>query len=124
MKKDIFIKRKNQSEVVEFEWGRLIWFANKKLKNSEKITIGKCILKPFKSNPFHYHPNCYEILIVEKGKILHIDEKGNEILLEEGDCITIPENLPHKAKNITNKNVVLTVCFSTGNREAIETKEK
>jgi len=121
--KKIFILRENQREKLEFDWGSLIWHASKKLKNSTKITIGKCIIKPFKSNPLHYHPDCYEILIVEKGKILHIDENGNEILLKEGDCITIPENLAHRAKNITNKNVILTVCFSKGNRKAIEKKE-
>ncbi|HOM26946.1 MAG TPA: cupin domain-containing protein [bacterium] len=116
----IILKKKDERFVNEFNWGKLIWYANKKLGNSESITIGKCIIKPNQSNPLHFHPDCYEILIVEKGKILHIDGEGNEILLEEGDTITIPEKLPHKAKNITDEEVVLTIVFSKGERKSIE----
>ncbi|MCS7181071.1 MAG: cupin domain-containing protein [bacterium] len=118
--KKIVIKRKNEIEIKEFEWGKLVWLGNKKLGNSNDITIGKCILKPFQSNPLHFHPDCYEILIVEKGKVLHIDGEGNEIVLEEGDVITISERLPHKVKNLTEKEAILTICFSKGERKSIE----
>ncbi|MCM8785405.1 MAG: cupin domain-containing protein [Candidatus Omnitrophica bacterium] len=118
--KNILIKRKDELEVVEFNWGKLIWYGNKSMKNSEDITIGKCILNPYQSNPLHFHPDCYEILIVEKGKILHIEKDGNGVLLQEGDVITIPANLPHRAKNLTEEEAVLTVCFSTGDRKSIE----
>lgn len=107
---------KNKVEVTE--WGSLTWFASKELCNSEGVTVGRCIIKPGCANPRHFHPNCDEVLYVLEGTILHTYE-GEEIRMEKGDTILIPANIPHHAKNIGENDAVLSIAFSSGQRQTI-----
>ena len=40
----------------------MTWFANRALGNSDEMTVGRCILKPVRTNGRHYRLNCCEIL--------------------------------------------------------------
>jgi quercetin dioxygenase-like cupin family protein len=114
------ILRANESEIVEGDWGYLTWYASSKLGNSDEMTIGKCVISPGCENPLHSHPNCTEILVVLSGSIMHLIEEGKEVELTEGDVITLPSNLTHKARNTGEKNAVLMIAFSSADRETRE----
>ena len=104
--------------VNEFEWGTLTWHYSRDLGNSETMTVGECLLNPGCSNPRHYHPNCAEVLRVEKGKIRHA--YGDQSFeLNEGDMIHIPQYIRHNATNIGSTEAVMFICFSSADRETI-----
>jgi quercetin dioxygenase-like cupin family protein len=107
----------SDAKIVEADWGQLTWYAGAQLKNSEGLTVGKCVIKPGFSNPKHLHPNCEEVLVVLQGKISHTIGAGTEAVLNVGDTITIPQGFLHQARNIGNIDAVLYIAFSSANRE-------
>ena len=111
------ILRANECEVLDFDWGQLTWFASAKLGNSDEMTVGKCVIKPGCANPLHSHPNCSEVLTVLDGRIAHVIEDGQEVEMGAGDVITLPTDLPHRARNIGNDDAVLFIAFSSANRQ-------
>ena len=111
------IVRARDTETVEESWGSLTWYANAALGNSGEITVGRCIIKPGCENPLHSHPNCSEVLVVLRGSIVHRIEEGREVELAEGDVITLPANLPHKARNTGEEDAVLLIAFSSADRK-------
>ena len=86
-------------------------------QNSAHITSGKCIIKPGRENPLHSHPNCDEVLVVQQGTIMHTIEGGQEVKLGPGDVITLPAGLPHKARNISDVDAILSIAFSSAERQ-------
>lgn len=105
-------------EQEEFEWGQLTWYANRKLGNSEEMTLGRCIIKPGQSNPRHHHPNCEEALQVVQGEIEHT--LGDEAFkMGPGDTIVIPANIVHNATNVGDSDAIMTIVFSTADRKTV-----
>ena len=94
--KETMVLKANEAYVEEFDWGKLHWFASGKLGNSDKMTIGKCIIKPGCENPRHKHSNCQEVLHVLAGKIIHYVE-DKYFQMGSGDTITVPSGLLHSA---------------------------
>jgi quercetin dioxygenase-like cupin family protein len=111
------ILRAEQCEIVEAEWGTLTWYASAKLGNADEITVGKCVIRPGRENPLHSHPNCAEVLVVVQGCIAHTIEGGREVELGPGDVITLPVNLPHRARNVGREDAVLAIAFSSADRQ-------
>ncbi|RIK35640.1 MAG: cupin domain-containing protein [Chloroflexi bacterium] len=102
--------------VQEFDWGQLHWFANSKIGNSQTTTFGKCIIKAGQANFRHSHPNCEEILQVVSGEIIH--SLGDEqYRMGPGDTIVIPPNIVHNAENVGAGDAVMTIIFSTPDRQ-------
>ena len=106
-------------ETNSFDWGSLTWYANAAAGNSAEMTVGKCVIKPGAENPPHRHPNCIEVLVVMQGIIDHRIEEGATVRLHAGDCISIPVNLPHNARNVASEDAVLLVTFSSADRQTI-----
>ena len=113
------VRRSREAQIQEEGWGRLVWYARRSLGNSEDMTVGLCVLKPGMSNPRHYHPNCSEVLVVWKGKITHTIHEKKEVVLREGDCVTIPPLLFHQARNVGKTEAVLFIAFSSADRQAV-----
>ncbi len=111
------VLRDGECRNIEADWGNLTWWASSELGNSDDMTVGRCVIKPGASNPRHSHPNCYEVLVVEKGRIAHLIEDGKEVELGPGDVISVPQDLPHQARNIGDEDAVLFIVFSSGDRE-------
>lgn len=109
----------HQSEILNLEWGQLTWFASAAQGNCQELTVGRCILDPGQANPLHRHPNCTEILVVQEGHIMHTVEDGREVEMRSGDTITIPANLPHRARNVGQTPAILTIVFSSAHRETV-----
>jgi quercetin dioxygenase-like cupin family protein len=111
------ILRAHECEVIGMDWGQLTWYASGKLGNSDDITVGKCVIKPGRENPLHSHPNCAEVLVVQQGRIAHVVEGGKEVEMGAGDVITLPTDLPHKARNLGDEDAVLLIAFTSADRE-------
>ena len=115
MEKTIVV-RAGECEVMEADWGRLTWYASRKLGNSTHMTLGVCEIRPDCANPKHSHPNCEEVLRVARGRILHTAE-GGDVELREGDAIAVPVNFPHNARNIGDGDAVLLIAFTSADRQ-------
>ena len=116
---DITLLPYPQADLLTFEWGELSWFANAALGNTQEVTVGRCTLNPGMGNPRHYHPNCDEILTVLKGRIRHTGPGGEPLEMSEGDTVTIPPNIWHRAENIGEGHAVLLVVFNSAHRQTI-----
>ena len=102
-------------------WGKLEWFASRALGNSTFMTIGIATIHPGQQNPVHRHPNCDEILHVLQGDIINrVGDKEYE--MHAGDTVTIPEGIPHNARNIGKEDAVLSITYNTPDRIAIGEK--
>ena len=119
MTKDIQVLPQSEAQRQEFSWGNLTWFANRALGNSDDMTVGRCILKPGRTNGRHYHPNCSETLVVIQGRIRHTFTGGRETELSEGDTVVIPANVRHSATNIGEIDAVLFITFSSADRQTV-----
>jgi len=109
--------KKNDMPVGEFEWGKLMWYANSGMGQPD-YTLGFCYINQGRQNYTHMHPNCTETLHVLKGSVLHY--VGDEaVAMGEGDTITIPANTVHSARNIGTETAVLSIAFSSGDRETV-----
>ena len=109
----------DKADKLTFDWGNLVWYASRSLGNSTEMTIGRCTLKPGCANPRHYHPNCTEILVVMQGRIRHTISESEEAEMHEGDTVTIPPNLWHRATNIGDTDAVLHISFSSADRQTV-----
>ena len=119
-KAGISVLRTDECEVVDFEWGELRWHASGSLGNSGEMTLGTARLKPGKANPRHYHPNCSEVLVVVSGGISHTLDAGETAELGPGDTVTIPEGVPHKARNLSGtEEAVMVIAFSSADRQTV-----
>ena len=121
MTRDMNGKRVRQaSDVVvqAFDWGELHWYVSGQIGNSQSMTVGKCILKPGCENPRHQHPNCEEVLQVIQGRIAHtfVDEVFE---MAAGDTLVIPSNIVHNARNVGAEEAIMTIVFSTAERQTI-----
>ncbi len=102
--------------VQEFDWGELVWYANGKMGNSATMTFGRAVLKAGHANFRHSHPNCEEILHVLSGRIIH--SLGDELFpMGPGDTIVISANVVHNASNDGDETAVMTIMFSTPDRQ-------
>jgi quercetin dioxygenase-like cupin family protein len=112
------VNRHAENKVSQNAWGELRWYTSAELGNSRTMTTGVAIIKPGKSNPRHFHPNCEEILHVISGKIRHT---MNEVTVEmnAGDTVAIPQGVLHNATNIGTEDSVLAISFNTAFREAV-----
>jgi len=112
------VNKKDDNRVIQMPWGHLRWFTSAELGNTRTVTTGIAVLRPGKSNPRHYHPNCDEILHLISGKISHT---MNEVAVEmnPGDTVSIPQGVLHNASNIGTEDAVMAISFSTAYREAV-----
>jgi quercetin dioxygenase-like cupin family protein len=83
------------------------------LCNEEDISVEYFVKPPRHASPSHKHPNA-QILIVVKGKLSIINEKGIEEVLNDGDAVYIPKNETHIVKNILDETSIGIDIFVPG----------
>lgn len=106
----------SDAAVQKFEWGELTWYASGKIGNSRTMTAGRAVLKPGYANFRHSHPNCEEILHLVSGRIIHSLE--DELFpMGPGDTIVVPQGVVHNATNDGDETAVMTILFSTPDRQ-------
>ena len=88
----------NNAEIYEPEenWKRV------SLCKEKDISVEHFVKPPKHASPSHQHPNA-QVLVVLKGKISVVNEKGQEETLNEGDAVFIPENETHIVKNMLDE---------------------
>ena len=70
----------------------------RRIVTGEKMTVARIYFKDGFIVPLHSHPN-EQITQVVKGQMLFLfdDNKAQEMLLNPGDVVVIPANIPHQA---------------------------
>jgi len=110
------------AEHVAFEWGHLEWMASRAIGNSTTMTFGRCYIAAGAANGWHYHPNCDEILHVIAGSIEH--SLGDSLFaMTVGDTISIPAGVVHNARNIGDSEAVMTISFSSADRQSVAVEQ-
>ncbi|HET7568170.1 MAG TPA: cupin domain-containing protein [Gaiellaceae bacterium] len=105
-------------DVVETDWGRLVWMISGALGNSDTLTVGRCHIHAGQANPRHLHPDCDEVVHVLEGSIEH--SYGDErVALRPGDAISIPAGVVHNARNVGDSEAVLVIVFSSATRRSV-----
>lgn len=110
------LNRATEGEVLDLDWGQIVWKAARNLGNSETMTFGLVTIKAGAANPRHRHPNCDEILHLISGHIEH--SLGDETFeMNAGDTISIPVGVVHNARNLAATDAQMTICFSSADRQ-------
>jgi quercetin dioxygenase-like cupin family protein len=109
------LRAASESIIQPQAWGRLEWYVSAEIGNSQTMTIGKCVIDPGQANGRHLHPNCDEVLLVLSGEIIH-SWNETEVMMRQGDVITIPSGVAHNARNIGAEAAELSISFSSARR--------
>jgi quercetin dioxygenase-like cupin family protein/type 1 glutamine amidotransferase len=112
------VRRPTDYQAIDYPWGHLTWYVSRELKNSDVMTVGEAVIKPGQENPRHFHPNCDEVLHVLKGRILQ-SMGDKKVEMHEGDTVTIPAGIHHSARNIGTEDAVLSLSYSSADRQTI-----
>ena len=103
-------------EILDFDWGRIVWLVSRSLGNSTTLTFGRVTIKAGLANPRHRHPNCDEILHLVAGRLEHT--LGDETFtMEPGDSISIPTGIMHNARSVGDEDAEMIIAFSSADRE-------
>ena len=105
-----------KSARVEEGWGSLTWLAGSSVGNSERLTVGRVVIKPGASNPRHYHAECEEVLALLTGRLDHA-VGAESVLLEPGDALVVPRGVAHSARNISEVDAEMIVVYDSGRRD-------
>jgi len=105
-----------RAAAIEESWGSLTWLTGSAIGNSDRQTVGRVVIRSGASNPRHYHAACEEILTLLTGRLEH--GIGDEmVVLEPGDTLVIPRNVPHSARNVADVDAEMIVVYDTGTRD-------
>jgi quercetin dioxygenase-like cupin family protein len=103
-------------EILDLDWGRIVWLVSRSLGNSTTMTFGRVTIKAGQANPRHRHPNCDEILHLLSGRLEH--SLGDErFVMEPGDTISIPTGVWHNARALGGEDAEMSISFSAADRE-------
>lgn len=117
---DITICRAGEVAQLPFPWGGLTWFANGAQGTGQGMTVGRCLLKPGQGNPPHRHRGHGEVLVVQQqGRIRHTGAGGQVMELGPGDVVSIPPDVPHRAEDIGDGDVLLLVAYPVPARDVV-----
>ncbi len=111
------VRNESNGKRVDFPWGRIVWLADRDLTgDSCGLTFGIVTIAAGERNVEHLHPNCDELVYVERGRIEHsLDDR--RFALGPGDMLHVPRNRPHGARNIGDAEARLIVVYDTARRE-------
>lgn len=111
------VVRGEHRPIEETDWGSLQWL----LGGDEDLglTLGRVTFKPGQANPAHLHPNCAEVLYVIKGELEHTLPGGDMTRLKPGDCILLPPDDGHYARNVGDDEAVVLVIYNSEDRQVI-----
>jgi quercetin dioxygenase-like cupin family protein len=97
-------------------WGSLTWVASSAIGNTDRLTVGRVVIKTGAHNPRHYHAGCEEVLTLLTGRLEH-SIGDNLVTLEPGDTLVIPRGVPHNARALPGVDAEMIVVYDTGKRD-------
>lgn len=113
---DSYVTRSRSAETADFDWGTIEWFDGSDRTDGEGLTVGRVTFDPGASNSTHRHPNCEEALLLLSGRLEHsLGEE--ETVLEPGDLLHIPQDVPHSATNLVDDEAVALIAYDTADRQ-------
>lgn len=98
------------------DWGSLTWLAGAELNGSEKITLGRVVIRAGCRNPSHRHNDCDEVLYLMAGRLEHSID-GRTVTLEAGDTLFVPSGSFHHAASTGEVDADMIVAYSSGTRD-------
>jgi quercetin dioxygenase-like cupin family protein len=119
---DAHVTSVDESETLEFPWGRIRWLVNGAKVRGANITVGWVEIEPGMKNPLHLHPNSEEVLVLMEGELDH--SIGDEVhRLTRGSAIVVPANTPHDGRNVGSVTARMVVSYPTGDRQMVVLEE-
>jgi quercetin dioxygenase-like cupin family protein len=101
---------------IDEPWGSLTWVASSAIGNTDRLTVGRVVIKAGAQNPRHCHAGCEEVLTLLTGRLEH--SIGDRLVaLEPGDTIVIPRGVPHNARALPGVDAEMMVVYDTGKRD-------
>mgnify|MGYP006303436415 CR=1 FL=1 len=104
------------AEATEADWGSLTWLAGGRIGNTKGLTLGRVVIRAGRRNPAHSHANCEEALYLLAGKLEHFIGEAS-VVLEPGDTLTVPPDVPHWARSIGDEDADMIVVYDSANRD-------
>ncbi len=112
------VVKASRRQLQEFDWGRIEWWVNADLADSEHLTLGRVEMRSGANNPRHYHPNSDEVLFLIEGSISHlVGEEWHD--MEGGDTVLVPQGVWHQARNIGDETAIMVIAYNTGYRQVV-----
>ena len=94
---EVRLQRFDAIEPEKYPWGWIRWLVSGKLDPKAEMTMGLVHFEPHQTNTLHIHPNSAEFLHVLTGTSEHL--MGDRwVVLNPGDTLRIPRNVPHQAR--------------------------
>jgi quercetin dioxygenase-like cupin family protein len=110
------ILRTGDRETDCHEWGTITWFAGGDVGNADGLTLGRVVIVAGKSNPRHFHTTCEEALTLLSGRLEHT-AADDSVVMEPGDTLVIPPNVPHNATSLGPDDADMIVAYSSADRD-------
>ncbi len=82
------------------------WGYEEIIENNPKYTVKKLLMKKGHQCSYQYHEKKMETIYCLSGK-LHIVGEGDDIILNEGDSITIPPFQKHRMRAVEEDSIYL-----------------
>ncbi len=111
------VVRKGEVPIDQTRWGSLQWLLSG--DGELGLTVGRVTFKPGRENPSHLHPNCAEALCVVSGELEHSLPGGGTARLGPGDCIVLPPDAAHHARNPGPDETVVLVIYNSEDRQVL-----
>jgi quercetin dioxygenase-like cupin family protein len=103
-------------ETLQFEWGEMTKMVDAQTGDSEELAVSHMVVRPGKSSPVHYHPNCEEAIYLIRGTLEHkIDDKVYP--QAAGSTVVVPRGAPHITTNVGNEDAEVVVAYSEASPE-------
>ena len=101
----------------EFDWGSTAWCVSEAAGNSEKLTLGRVVIRPGRSNPRHAHHTCDEVLYLLSGELVHYADDMDPVRMGPRDVISIPAGVFHYATCVSDAEAEMLVAYSSPKRD-------
>jgi len=101
----------------ESDWGTLAWFISAAAGNSDKLTLGRVVIRPGQSNPRHAHRTCDEVLYLFSGELIHYADDMAPVRMRPRDAISIPAGVFHYAACVSETEAEMLVVYSSPARD-------
>jgi quercetin dioxygenase-like cupin family protein len=107
--------KQSEAQFIDEPWGSITWMVSGAIGNSQKLTVGRVVIKPGCANPRHCHDGSEEVLHLLSGTLEHsFGDKAHA--MSPGDTIAVPAGVFHNARNIGADDAVMVVAFATPTR--------
>jgi len=103
------------SEKIKYYWGHMVWLLDGEASEKPNISVAKMLLDVGATSEQHFHNNCYEFLVVERGEVV-LALSNKAVKMSTGDNYLVPPDTNHCLVNEGSCTAVVTLVFSENER--------